>query len=118
MKIECILLSTNTVSTMARYPQISWPKMLDARSRIVLCRQSFMHETIVLLNCQLTLGGESAEHNLTQPRRLEVGKAQLFSTNAFSLNILTTFTAVYSQSIVNTNNFFKDFYQRKQLSRE
>ena len=36
-------------------------------------------------------------------------KAQLFSTNAFSLNVLSTFTAIYSQSIVNTNNFFTYF---------
>ena len=48
--------------------------------------------------------------------------AQLFSTNAFSakavgLNVLSTFTAIYSQSIVNTNNFFAYFYQRKQISR-
>ena len=37
--------------------------------------------------------------------------AQLFRTNAFSantfsLNVLPSFTAIYSQSIVNTNNFF------------
>ena len=53
---------------------------------------------------------------------------QLFSTNAFStnafsanavsLNVLSTFTAIYSQSIVNTNNFFTYFYQRKQISPE
>ena len=42
--------------------------------------------------------------------------AQLFSTNAFSVNVLTTFTANYSQFIVNTNNFLKYFYQRKQIS--
>ena len=40
-------------------------------------------------------------------------KAQLFSTNAFGLNVLSTFTAIYSQSIVNTNNIFTYFYQRK-----
>ena len=44
--------------------------------------------------------------------------AQLFNTNAFSLNILSTFTAIHSQSIVNTNNFFTYFYQRKQISRK
>ena len=38
-------------------------------------------------------------------------KVQLLSTNAFSantfnLNVLPSFTAIYSQSIVNTNNFF------------
>jgi len=47
--------------------------------------------------------------------------AQLFSTNAFSgntfsLNVLSTFTAIYSQSIANTNNFISYFYQRKQIS--
>ena len=41
-------------------------------------------------------------------------KAQLFSTNAFSanvvsLNAVSTYTAIYSQSIVNTNNFFTYF---------
>ena len=41
--------------------------------------------------------------------------AQLFSANAFSLNVLSTFTAIYSQSNVNTNNFFTYFYQRKQI---
>ena len=46
---------------------------------------------------------------------------QLFRTNAFSantvsLNILPFFTAIHSQSIVNTNNFFTCFYQRKHLS--
>ena len=46
---------------------------------------------------------------------------QLFSTNAFSantfsLNILTYVTAIYSQSIVNTNNFLTYFYQRKPIS--
>ena len=49
--------------------------------------------------------------------------AQLFSTNAFSANtfsldVLSTFTSIYSQSIVNTNNFFTYFYQRKQISRK
>ena len=49
--------------------------------------------------------------------------AQLFSTyafnaNKFSLNVLSTFTAIYSHSIVNTNNFFAYFYQRKQISRK
>ena len=49
--------------------------------------------------------------------------AQLFSTNAFSantfsINVLPSFTAIYSQSIVNTNNFFTYFYQRKQISRK
>ena len=44
--------------------------------------------------------------------------AQLFSINAFSanticLNVLSTFTAIYSQSIVNTNNFFIYFYKKK-----
>ena len=47
---------------------------------------------------------------------------QLFSTNAFSantfsLNVLPSFTDIYSQSIVSTNNFFTYFYQRKQISR-
>ena len=46
--------------------------------------------------------------------------AQLFSTNAFnaktfSHNVLPSSTAIYSQSIVNTNNFFAYFYQRKQI---
>ena len=49
--------------------------------------------------------------------------AQLFSTNAISantlsLNVLSTFTAIYSQSIVNTNNLFTYFYQSKQISLE
>ena len=49
--------------------------------------------------------------------------AQLFSTNAFSakkicINALSIFTAIYSQSIVNTNNFFTYFYQRKPKSRK
>ena len=49
--------------------------------------------------------------------------AQLFSTNAlsanaFSLNVLITFTAIYSQSIVNTNNFFTYLNQRKPISGE
>ena len=30
-----------------------------------------------------------------------VSTAQLFSTNAFSINVLSTFTAIYSQSIAN-----------------
>ena len=38
-------------------------------------------------------------------------KAQLFSANTFSLNVLPSFTAIYSQSIINTNNFFTYFYQ-------
>ena len=41
-----------------------------------------------------------------------------YSANNFSLNILSTFTAIYSQSIVNTNNIFTDFYQREQISRK
>ena len=45
-------------------------------------------------------------------------KAQLFSTNTFSLNVLPSFTAIYSQTIVNTKNFFTYFYQRKQISRK
>ena len=44
--------------------------------------------------------------------------AQLFSANAFSLNVLSTLTATYSQSIANTNNFFTYIYQRKQISRK
>ena len=43
--------------------------------------------------------------------------AQLFSINAFSantfsFNVLSTFTAIYSQSIVNMNNFFTYFHQQ------
>ena len=38
-----------------------------------------------------------------------------FSANTFSLNVFSTFTAIYSQSIVNTNNFFTYFYQKKQI---
>ena len=46
--------------------------------------------------------------------------AQLFSTNAFSANkfchnVLSTFTSIYSQFIVTTNNFFSYFYQRKEI---
>ena len=41
-----------------------------------------------------------------------------FSANTFSLNVLPSFTAIYSQSIVNTNNFFTYFYQRKPISGE
>ena len=57
---------------------------------------------------------------VTYKRRI---RAQLFSTNAFSantfsLNVLPCFTAIYSQSIVSTNNFFTYFYQRKQISRK
>ena len=48
---------------------------------------------------------------------LSVLSAQLLSTYAFSadtfsLNVLSTLIAIYSQSIVNTNNFFSYFYQR------
>ena len=32
-----------------------------------------------------------------------------FSTNAFSLNVLLTFTSIYLQSIVNTSNLFYTF---------
>ena len=44
----------------------------------------------------------------------QVHGAQLFSTNAFSsntfsLNVLPSFTGIYSQSIVNTNNFLNPF---------
>ena len=44
--------------------------------------------------------------------------AQLINTNAFSankfcLNVLSTSTAIYSQSIVNINRYSTDFYQRK-----
>ena len=44
--------------------------------------------------------------------------AQLFSTNlfsadVFSLNVLSSFTAIYTQSILNTNNFFTYFYKKK-----
>ena len=39
-----------------------------------------------------------------------------FSANAFSLNVLSTSTAIYSQSFVNTNKFTY-FFQRKQISR-
>ena len=50
-------------------------------------------------------------------------ESQLFSTNAFSantfsLNVLPSFTAIYSQSIVNTSNFITYFFQRKQISRK
>ena len=45
--------------------------------------------------------------------------AQLgFSANTFSLNVLLSLTDTYSQSIVNTNNFFSYFYQRKQIYRK
>ena len=59
----------------------------------------------------------------TSQMGFEKKTAQLFSTNAFStntfsLNVLSSFTAIYSQSIMNTNNFFVYFYQRKQVSRE
>ena len=47
--------------------------------------------------------------------------AQLFSTNVFgantfSLNVLSTFIAIYSQSTVNTNNFFTTSIKQKQIS--
>ena len=35
--------------------------------------------------------------------------AQLLSANACSFNVLSTLTAIYSQSIVNTNNFLHTF---------
>ena len=38
--------------------------------------------------------------------------AQLFSTNAFSLNVLLYFTAICSQSIVNTNNFSHNYIKK------
>ena len=38
-----------------------------------------------------------------------VGVAQLFSTNAVSLDVLSTFTVIYSQSVVNTNNSLHTF---------
>ena len=43
--------------------------------------------------------------------------AQLFSTNAFSantfsLNVLLSFTAIISQSIVNTNNFSHNYIKK------
>ena len=40
------------------------------------------------------------------------------STNKFCLNVLSTSTTIYSQSKENTNNFFTDFHQRKQISRK
>ena len=54
---------------------------------------------------------------------LQLKEAQVFSINAlspnaFSLKVLTTFTAIYSQSIVNMSKFFTDSYQRKQISRK
>ena len=36
--------------------------------------------------------------------------ANAIDTNKFCLNVSSTSTAIYSQSIVNTNNFFTDFY--------
>ena len=47
--------------------------------------------------------------------QIEIIEAQLFSTNAlsantFSLNVSPSFIAIYSQSIVNTKNFFIHFY--------
>ena len=41
-----------------------------------------------------------------------------FSANTFSPNVLQCFTAIHSLFIVNTNNFFTYFYQRKQISRK
>ena len=41
-----------------------------------------------------------------------------FSANTFSLSVLLSLTAIYSQSIVNTNNFFTYFYKRNQISRK
>ena len=51
------------------------------------------------------------------------GPAQLFSTNAFSantfsLNVLSTFTPIHSQSIVNTDSFFTYFLSKKQIFRK
>ena len=40
-------------------------------------------------------------------------KAQLFGTNAFSRNVMSTFAVIYSQSIVNTSNFFTYFLSKK-----
>ena len=45
-------------------------------------------------------------------------KAQLFSTNAVSLNVLSTSTAIYSQYIVNTSIFFTHFDRKQQISRK
>ena len=63
-----------------------------------------------------------ARSNGTLKLYLPNPSAQLFSNNAFSantfsLNVSPSFTA-YSQSIVNTNNFFTYFHQRKQISRK
>ena len=50
--------------------------------------------------------------------RVQLFNTNAFSANKFSLNVLTSFTAIYSQSIVNTNNFVSYFYQRRQISRK
>ena len=46
------------------------------------------------------------------------GRAAIFSTYTFSLNVLSTSAAIYSQYSVNTNNFFTYFYKREQISRK
>jgi len=45
-------------------------------------------------------------------------RTNAFSANKFCLNVLSTSTAIYSQSIVKTNNFYTDFFERKQISRK
>ena len=45
-----------------------------------------------------------------------VCQAQLFSPNTFCHNILSTFTAVYSQSVENRDKFFINFHQSVQVS--
>ena len=44
--------------------------------------------------------------------------AQLFSTNTFSHIILSTSTAIYTQSAGNIDKFVLNFYQRVQIFRE
>ena len=62
-----------------------------------------------------------ATYNVKYGINYSFNKAQLFSTNAFSanafsINVLSTYTVIYSLSIVNKNNFFTYFYQRKHIT--
>ena len=60
---------------------------------------------------------QSIQYTFDLYTSVQLCSSNAFSTNKFCLNVLSTYTAIYSQFIVNTNNFFTCFYQRKQMPR-
>ena len=49
-------------------------------------------------------------HGNLWDKMVQLFRTNAFKANTFILNVLPPFTAIYSQSIVNTSNFFTNFY--------